>query len=87
MGERVKAEMPMQVLGSLMTSFLYTEDNWWGAIRREIGYGRMELVKILVPQFLEFGGYCWEVHASLFGGGQKGLVGRPASLGGVSQED
>lgn len=27
MGECVKAEMPMQVLGSLMTSFLYTEDN------------------------------------------------------------
>ena len=27
MGECVKAEMPMQVLGSLMTSFLYMEDN------------------------------------------------------------
>ena len=26
MGERVKAEMPMKVLGSLMTSFLYMED-------------------------------------------------------------
>lgn len=26
MGERVNAEMPMQVLGSLMTSFLYMED-------------------------------------------------------------
>ena len=35
----------------------------------------METVKILAPQFLVFGGYCWEVCASLFGGGQKDLVG------------
>lgn len=87
MGERVKAEMPVQGLGSLMTSFLYMEDKWWGVIRHENGYGRMEPVKILVPQFLVFSGYCWEVHASLCGGGQKDPGGRAASLGGVRQAD